>query len=65
MMQMRYEVIGSRRESLAVVGKGRRRGSVVGSRQRSSAVGSRRGIKEGHLSCYYTIVKRELICVNE
>ena len=33
MMQMRQEVIGSRRESLAVVGKGRRRGSVVGSRR--------------------------------
>ena len=29
------------------------------------AVGSRLSIKEEHLSCYYTIVKRELICVNE
>ena len=38
---------------------------MVRSRQRSSAVRSRQSIKEGHLSCYYTLVKRELICVNE
>ena len=38
---------------------------MVTSRRRSSAVGSRQSIKEGHLSCYYTLVKRELICVNE
>ena len=38
---------------------------MIGSRRRSLAVGSRRSIKEGHLSCYYTIVKRELICANE
>ena len=47
MMQMRQEVIGNGRTSLAVVGKGRR------------------GIKKGHLSCYYTIVKGELIYVYE
>ena len=35
---------------------------MVTSRWRRSAVGSRRRIKEGH---YYTLVKRELICVNE
>ena len=56
MMQMRQEVIGSRRESSAGLGKGPRRGS---------AVGSRRSIKEGHLSCYYTTFKREFISVNE
>ena len=33
MMQMRQEVIGSRRESSAGLGKGRRRGSAVGSRR--------------------------------
>ena len=43
----------------------RKSSEMVGSRRRSSAVGSRRSIKEGHLSCYYTLVKRELICVNE
>ena len=35
---------------------------MVTSRRRSSAVGSRRRIKEGN---YYILVKRELICVNE
>ena len=35
---------------------------MIGSRRRSWAVGSRRRIKEGHLICYYTIVKRELMC---
>ena len=34
---------------------------MVTSRRRSSAVGSRRRIKEGH----YILVKRELVCVNE
>ena len=47
MMQMRQEVIGSRRESSAGLGKGRR------------------SIKKGHLSCYYMIVKSELIYVYE
>ena len=41
------------------------RQEVIGSLRESSAVGSCQSIKEGHLSCYYTIVKRELICVNE
>ena len=35
---------------------------MVTSRRRTSAVRSRRRIKEGH---YYILVKRELICVNE
>ena len=42
-----------------------RRSSAVVSRHRTSAVGSRRNIKKGHMSCYNTIVKSELICVNE
>ena len=37
----------------------------AGGHQKSLAVGSGRRIKEGHLSCYYTLVKRELIYVNE
>ena len=41
------------------------RKEVIGRLRESSAVGSRRNIREGHLSCYYTIVKREVICVNE
>ena len=47
---------GGHREPSAGLGKGPRSGS---------AVGSRRSIKEGHLSCYYTTVKREVISVNE
>ena len=43
----------------------RKSSGVVGWSRRSSAVGSRRSIKEGHLSCYYTAVKREVISVNE
>ena len=39
--------------------------NVAGGHRKSLAVGSRRRIKEGHLSCYYTIVKRELIYVKE
>ena len=38
---------------------------MIGSHRRSWAVGSRQSIEKGHLSCYYTIVKRELIYVNE
>ena len=39
---------------------------IGGHRESSAGLGKgRRRIKEGHLSCYYTIVKRELICVNE
>ena len=37
-----------------VIGNGRKSSEKFGSR-------SRRSIKEGHLSCYYTLVKRELI----
>ena len=67
------EVVGEVRQS-KVYGNGRKSSEkfgsrksteMVGSRRRSSAGGSRRSIKEGHLSCYYTPVKRELICVNE
>ena len=36
-----------------------------GNRKSTEMVTSRQSIKEGHLSCYYTLVKRELICVNE
>ena len=57
---------GNRKE----IGNILKRGSGVVGRDRkamtsSKVVGSRRSIKEGHLSFYYTIVKRELICVNE
>ena len=51
---MSSDIIGSRRRS-----------STVESHRRTSAVGSRRNIKKGHMTCYYTIVKSELICVNE
>ena len=42
-----------------------RKSEVIGNHWRSSAVGSCRSIKKGHLSCYYTIVKSELIGVNK
>ena len=45
--------------------RSRRRSSTVESRWRTLAVGSRRSVKKGHMSCYYTIAKSELICVNE
>ena len=65
-MQMSLIVLGSHRKSSEIIGsRSRRRSSEVASRGRTSAVGSRRSIKEGYLSCCYTIVKHEHICVNE
>ena len=46
------------------IGSHRKCSEVIGNHRRSSAIGRCRSIKKGHLS-YYTVVKRELICVNE
>ena len=60
------EVYGNGRKSSEKFGS--RKSEVYGNGRKSSekfGSGSRRGIKEGHLSCYYTIVKSELIYVYE